>query len=112
MITRGVVDAGSDLGRGVPSSVIKPENDGGANVGEEGTPMLSVVPDDDGARKDVSASLDEIVREGARRMLVKALDAKVASVIEGLSDQVDETGHRLVCRNGHALPRNGDHRRR
>jgi putative transposase len=67
--------------------------------------MLSVVPDDDDARADVAAGLDEIVREGARRMLAEALEAEVAAVIEALADQVDEQGHRLVRRNGHARPR-------
>jgi transposase-like protein len=67
--------------------------------------MLSVVPDDDGAREDLAAGLDEIVREGARRMLAEALEAEVAAVIEALADQVDEQGHRLVRRNGHARPR-------
>lgn len=67
--------------------------------------MLSVVPDDDDARADVAAGLDEIVREGARRMLAAALEAEAAAVIEALADQVDEAGRRLVRRNGHARPR-------
>lgn len=44
-----------------------------------------------------SRRLDEIVREGARR-IGQALRAEVAAVIEALSDQVDERGHRLVRR--------------
>lgn len=67
--------------------------------------MLSVVPDNDGGREDLAAGLDEIVREGARRMLAEALEAEVAAVIEALADQVDEAGRRLVRRNGHARPR-------
>lgn len=67
--------------------------------------MLRVVPDDDEARTDLAAGLDEVVREGARRMLAEALEAEVAAVIEGLSDQVDEQGRRLVRRNGHARKR-------
>ncbi|MCA1701829.1 MAG: hypothetical protein LC808_00575, partial [Actinobacteria bacterium] len=42
-----------------------------ANAGEEGTPMLRVLTDDD-ARAELTCGLDEIVREGARRMLVAA----------------------------------------
>jgi putative transposase len=67
--------------------------------------MLSVVPDDGAAREDLAAGLDEIVREGARRMLAQALEAEVAAVIEALAGEVDEHGRRLVRRNGHARPR-------
>ena len=44
--------------------------------------------------------LDELAREGARRMLAAALQAEVAAYIELHADQVDEHGHRLVVRNG------------
>ena len=48
-----------------------------------------------------SASLiDEIVREGARRMLAEALQAEVAAYIERFADELDERGRRLVVRNG------------
>ena len=67
--------------------------------------MLSVVPDDDDAREDLAAGLDEIVREGARRMLAQALEAEVDAVIEALAGEVDEQGRRLVRRNGHARSR-------
>lgn len=67
--------------------------------------MLSVVADDDGVREDLAAGLDEIVREGARRMLAEALEAEGAAVIEALAGEVDEQGRRLVRRNGHARPR-------
>jgi transposase-like protein len=49
--------------------------------------------------------LDEIVREGARRMLAAALEAEVDSYVSGLVDELDEAGKRLVVRNGHAAPR-------
>jgi transposase-like protein len=49
--------------------------------------------------------IDEIVREGARRMLAAALEAEVAAYIAAHADQLDEEGHRLVVRNGHAVPR-------
>ena len=45
--------------------------------------------------------LDEIVRDGARRMLAAALQAEVAAYIAAHDDQVDEAGRRLVVRNGH-----------
>lgn len=69
----------------------------------EGTPMLSMVPDD--GREDLAAGLDEIVREGARRMLAEALEAEVEAYIAGHAQQRDEAGRRLVRRNGHARPR-------
>jgi putative transposase len=66
--------------------------------------MLRVLTDDD-ARAELAAGLDEIVREGARRMLVAALEAEVDGYIEALAGELDERGRRLVVRNGHAEAR-------
>jgi putative transposase len=66
--------------------------------------MLSIVIDADG-REELAASLDEIVREGARRMLAEALEAEVDAVIAALAGERDGAGRRLVVRNGHARPR-------
>jgi transposase-like protein len=74
------------------------------NAGEEGTPMLRVVADDD-ARAELALGLDEICREGARRMLAAALEAEADGYIAALADERDEHDHRLVVRNGHAEPR-------
>ncbi len=49
--------------------------------------------------------LDDLAREGARRMLAAALDAEVAAYIDAHTDQLDENGHRLVVRNGHHAQR-------
>jgi transposase-like protein len=49
--------------------------------------------------------IDEIVRDGARRMLAAALEAEVAAYIAGHAGVLDERGRRLVVRNGHAQPR-------
>jgi transposase-like protein len=49
--------------------------------------------------------LDEIAREGARRMLAAALKAEADAYVDGLVEQLDEDGHRLVVRNGHHDPR-------
>jgi transposase-like protein len=49
--------------------------------------------------------IDEIVRDGARRMLAAALEAEVAAYIAAQADQIDERGRRLVVRTGHARPR-------
>src|SRR5260221_2403221 len=67
--------------------------------------MLTVVPGDgsgDEGEKDGSPSLiDEIVREGARRMLAEALQAEVVAYIAELAGERDENGRRLVVRNGY-----------
>jgi transposase-like protein len=66
--------------------------------------MLTVVTDDD-ARAELAAGLDEIVREGARRMLAVALEAEVDAYIEAMAGELSDRGRRLVVRNGHAEAR-------
>ena len=56
-------------------------------------------------RKDFELTLDEIAKEGARRMLVRALDLEVADYIERFKDEVDDDGRRLVVRNGKSRAR-------
>jgi transposase-like protein len=67
--------------------------------------MLTVVPGDGSGhegRKDGSPSLiDEIVREGARRMLAEALQAEVDAYIAAHAAERGEDGRRLVVRNGY-----------
>ncbi|MFE6456754.1 IS256 family transposase [Streptomyces cinereoruber] len=65
--------------------------------------MLTVV-NADGSTRDGSL-LDEIVREGARWMLVAALEAEVNAYIAELAEERDESGRRLVVRNGYHQPR-------
>jgi len=71
--------------------------------------VLTVVPgaaDADDTRRDGGASLiDEIVREGARRMLAEALQAEVDAYIARFVADRDENGRRLVVRNGSHQPR-------
>ena len=66
--------------------------------------MLRVVTDED-ARAELRVGLDEIVREGARRMLAVALEAEVDDYVVAFADERDEKGRRLVTRNGHAEAR-------
>ncbi len=73
-------------------------------AGEEGTPMLRVVADDD-ARAELTFDLDVICREGARRMLSAALEAERDAYLASLVGEVDGDGHRVVVGNGHARPR-------
>ena len=49
--------------------------------------------------------IDEIVREGARRMLAEALQAEVEAYVAAFRDERDEHGRRLVVRNGSHQPR-------
>ena len=57
-----------------------------ALVGEEGSMPLT---------------LDELAREGARRILVAALEKEVAAYLEQHQGELDEQGHRLVVRNAY-----------
>ena len=70
--------------------------------------MLTVVPGaadaDDPRRPDGVALIDEIVREGARRMLAEALQAEVDAYIAAFGDERDEHGRRLVVRNAPISP--------
>jgi putative transposase len=50
-------------------------------------------------------SLDELAREGARRMLVQALETEVADYVNRHGDERDEDGRALVVRNGRAQAR-------
>jgi transposase-like protein len=66
--------------------------------------VLTVV-NEDGTTPSGSSLLDEIVREGARRMLAAALEAEVDTYIAELADERDAKGRRLVVRNGYHQPR-------
>jgi transposase-like protein len=66
--------------------------------------MLSVIPDE-AAQAELGLELDELFREGARRMLAVALEAEVEAYIAAHAELLDEHGHRLVVRNGHAPAR-------
>jgi putative transposase len=66
--------------------------------------MLSVVADET-ARAELCADLDELAREGARRILAAALEAEVDDYLAAHAAERDEGGRRLVVRNGHARER-------
>jgi putative transposase len=57
------------------------------------------------ANEEIAVTLDELAREGARRMIATALEAEVADCIERFAEDRDEDGKRLVVRNGHARDR-------
>jgi putative transposase len=60
---------------------------------------------DAAANAELESTLDELVAEGARRMLAAALEAEVDAYVASLATERDEDGKRLVVRNGHAVPR-------
>jgi putative transposase len=66
--------------------------------------MLSVVADE-AACAELHADLDELAREGARRMLAAALEAEVDDYLVAHAGERDEGGRRLVVGNGHARQR-------
>lgn len=68
--------------------------------------MLKVVHDAEASNEAAGGSLlDELARDGARQMLAAALLAEVAAYVEAHREEVDESGHRLVVRNGFHEPR-------
>jgi transposase-like protein len=67
--------------------------------------MLTVVPGDgpghEGGKDGSRSLIDEIVREGARRMLAEALAAEVDAYIAQFVAERGADGRRLVVRNGY-----------
>jgi transposase-like protein len=54
---------------------------------------------------ELRLDLDQLVREGARRMLAAALEAEVDDYLAAHAAERDGSGRRLVVRNGHARQR-------
>jgi putative transposase len=75
-------------------------------AGKEGTPMTNVrtLPVEE-SNEEITLALDQLAREGARRMIAAALRAEADEYVERFTDEVDEDGHRLVVRNGRARER-------
>lgn len=63
--------------------------------------MLKVVETDGTVKMD----LDELAREGARRMIAAALEAEVEAYVDAHREARDQDGRALVTRNGRARPR-------
>jgi putative transposase len=63
--------------------------------------MFKLTTDEaEGQTPEITQTLDELAREGARRMIAAALEAEVAEYVETLGHHRDENGHALVVRNG------------
>ena len=87
---------------GVPSRLLKTD----AGVGrQEGTPVVDVRRLPVQGNDEVAVTLDELAREGARRMIAAALEAEVEQYVASFVEEVDEDGKRLVVRNGRAQER-------
>lgn len=63
--------------------------------------MLELITNDvEGKMPEVTQTLDELAREGARRMIIAALELEVEEHIDKMRHLRDEQGHALVVRNG------------
>jgi len=62
--------------------------------------MLKMVTDE-----SLEFNLDEIVRQGAKKMLLQALELEVSEYVEKNKAAVDKLGQRLVVRNGKSKQR-------
>jgi putative transposase len=58
-----------------------------------------------GEDHEARGTLDDLAREGARRMIAAALEAEVDEYVSSFVDAVGEDGKRLVVRNGRARER-------
>jgi transposase-like protein len=71
-------------------------------AGRKDTPMNNDEPI--GEKKQVEETpgsvLEQIIREGARRLLQAAIENEVAEHVERLKELKDEKGHRMVVKNG------------
>jgi putative transposase len=66
--------------------------------------MLRVIENEKDGKQEIR-TLDDIAREGARRMLIEALQAEVSDYVDLYAGEKDEGGQSLVVRNGKARPR-------
>ena len=58
-----------------------------------------------GSDEEITITLDDLAREGARRMIAAALRAEADEYLARFADEIDEDGHRLVVGNGRARER-------
>jgi transposase-like protein len=55
--------------------------------------------------EEIKVTLDDLAREGARRMIAAALEAEVEEYVGSFADEVNEDRRRLVVRNGRGKER-------
>jgi transposase-like protein len=59
-----------------------------------------ITNDTEGQTPEIEQSLDELAREGARRMILAALELEVEQYVQALRHVRDEQGRAMVVRNG------------
>ena len=63
--------------------------------------MFKITTDDtNGTDPEISQSLDDLAREGARRMIADALELEVEEYLSRVQHLRDEQGHAAAVRNG------------
>lgn len=67
--------------------------------------MVKLLTSKANERKEFELTIDEIAREGARRLLVHCLNLEVEDYINQHTEKIDDKGHRLVVKNGVGRPR-------
>lgn len=67
--------------------------------------MRSVHQDEPTREQELVLDLDEIARQGARKMLAQALEAEVEAYLKAAEGERDECGRALVVKNGYARSR-------
>ncbi|OFZ53043.1 MAG: hypothetical protein A2428_11425 [Bdellovibrionales bacterium RIFOXYC1_FULL_54_43] len=68
--------------------------------------MLNPITESNDERQGFVLTLDEIAREGARKMLVEAIRAEADECIQRHKEVRDDNGRALIVGNGQARPRN------
>jgi transposase-like protein len=67
--------------------------------------MLKVIDNEHEDDSEFKNHLDDVIRQGAQKMLAAALRAEVDAYVGRYANERDEEGRRLVVRNGTAEPR-------
>ena len=67
--------------------------------------MRSLYQDEPTREQELVFDLDEIARQGARKMLAQALQAEVEAYLKAAEGERDERGRALVVKNGYARSR-------
>ena len=67
--------------------------------------MIKLTTNDiEGQTSEITESLDELARQGARRMIAAALELEAEQYVQALRHLRDGHGHALVVRNGTVPP--------
>src|SRR3989304_626468 len=73
---------------------------------EKGYAMLELITNDgEGTTPEITQTLDELARDGARRMIAAALELEAEEYVRKMRHLRDELGHALVVHNGQAQER-------